>query len=180
MVGVLAAAVAVLAVATALNLTLLFAVIRKLRASEARQAAAAPEASMPAPGTEIGSFLIAAGDDSMISDASIADAMTVACVMPGCSPCKTQIAAFRENPRSAPDKTVFFVFGGIGDPETDELAASLAGLGQVAVTQTASEVGVALGDVSSFPTLMRTEGGKLAAVGRTWEEIGAGTVATVR
>ncbi|GAA2026056.1 hypothetical protein GCM10009839_25450 [Catenulispora yoronensis] len=179
MVGVLAAAVAVLAVVTGLNLVLLFAVIRKLRTTEARLGTA-PVATLPKQGSEIGSFLIAAEDDSMISDASIGDGMTVACVMPGCAPCKTQIAAFRERPRSAPEKTVFFVFGGQGEPETEELVTSLAGLGQVAVTQTAGAVGVALDDVTSFPTLLRTEGGRIAAVGRTWEDIGAVAVATVR
>jgi len=178
MVGVLTAIVAVLVPLTVLNLILLFAVVRELRESEAGELPL--EAELPAVGTRIGAFLTAATDDSVISDASIAEGMTVACVLTGCPPCKQQIAAFRDHPRSAPDKTVFFVFGEDGAPETAELAASLAGLGRVAVTVTGGGVGMALGDVTSFPTLLRTDGGRIAASGRTWDEIGAGTVASVR
>jgi hypothetical protein len=148
---------------------LLFAVIRRLRAAEA--GLGGPQPTLPQVDAAIGTFLVAATDDTVLSGDQVADDFVVAFVSPTCGPCKTQLAEFRAAPRSAADRTVFFVNGIAEDAETAEFAASLTGLGRVAYTTVGDATGTAFGGVDSFPTLLRTSGGKIAAAGRTWEAI---------
>lgn len=169
MVGVLTGLVAVLTVLTVLNLVLLFAVIRRLRTAEAGHGTA--QLTLPEAGAPIGSFLTAAMDDSVLSEEQLADDFVVAFVSPTCGPCKTQLADFRATPRSAPERTVFFVNGSANDAQSAEFAASLAGLGRVAYAAVGDAASTAFGGVDSFPTLLRTGGGKIAATGRTWDAI---------
>lgn len=158
MLAVLTAVVAVLAALTVVNLTLLFAVIRRLKESEAKHAA--PEASLPAVGTAIGSSVAPA----------VADKKFVACVLTGCEPCEAQIKALRSETRFSPEDIVFFVFGNGDTAAEDILVDSLAGLGSVVRTATEAppDAAFALGGVTSFPTLLRTDGERILAAEHTW------------
>ncbi|MEY9935502.1 hypothetical protein ABH926_010184 [Catenulispora sp. GP43] len=169
MVGVLTGLVAVLTVLTVFNLVLLFAVIRRLRSAEAGHGAA--QLTLPQVGAPIGTFMAGATDDTVLSGEQLADDFVVAFVSPTCAPCKTQLADFRATPRSAPERTVFFVNGSADDAQSAEFATSLADLGRVAFASVGDAASTAFGGVDSFPTLLRTGGGKIEATGRTWDAI---------
>lgn len=158
MLAALTAVVAVLVPLTAVNLILLFAVIRRLRDAESRTASQNP--TLPAVGTAVG-----AEAASLVADKKFA-----ACVLVGCEPCAAQIEALRTDTRFSPEDIVFFVFGG-DDEATAELAASVADLGTVVRTTVGGPVGAALGGVTSFPTLLRTDGERILAAERTWEAL---------
>jgi hypothetical protein len=162
--------VAVLAPVTAFNLFLLFAVIRRLRVLSA--ASTTPAASLPEVGLAIGDFVATALDGAIVSTADLAGgARNVVCFMVGCEPCKTQMAAMRADERLDRERTLVFVFG---DPlgEADrELAESVRDLGTVALLPMGDQVADALGGIEGFPTLIRTEGGKIAAISRRWDQI---------
>ncbi|ACU74688.1 hypothetical protein Caci_5830 [Catenulispora acidiphila DSM 44928] len=159
MLAVLTAVVAVLVPLTAVNLIMLFAVIRRLREAESRQAP--PNVALPAAGTRIG------------ADAAplLADKKFAACVLVGCEPCAQQIEALRTDTRFAPEDIVFFVFGGDDPATTADLAASVSGLGTVVQTAVGGAIAASLGGITSFPTLLRTDGEQILAAERSWSAL---------
>ena len=166
MLGLVTVVVAILVPITVLNLVLLLAVIRRLRQSETTSAGR----PLPASGASIGSFMAVTVDDSVVTDADVAD-MYVACVMPNCAPCKAQIAELRSKQLVPAERVVFFVFGGPGDESTLELATSLTDLGRVAIADPDGEMAAALGGVDSYPTLLKTAGGRIVAAERSWADL---------
>jgi hypothetical protein len=173
MVGALAAAVVFLTVLTLINLTLLFAVIRKLRGMQ--HGTGAPAEQLPAVGLRVGAFEAPALDGSVLTMADVAGAdgadVLVACVMTGCEPCARFIASLQDGSPAGFDRTFFFITGDPRSEATAELAAELAGLGRVAMMPEDGPVGPAFGGVHSFPTVLRVADGVVAASGRKLDEV---------
>jgi hypothetical protein len=166
------AVVGILGAATALNIVLLLAVLRRMREFEAgNQVPAAVK--LPAPGTRVGSFRATATDGSVITEADLADdTHYLGFLLVGCKPCKAQIAEMRSSGRFDPERVIFFVAG--GDPSAEQTRAlmdSVQDLGRVAAMDWPGPVGAAMSGIRAFPTLLRIESGVIVAAGSRWEEI---------
>ncbi|WP_344662793.1 hypothetical protein [Catenulispora subtropica] len=174
MVSFLTALVVVLTPLTLLNLTLLFAVIRRLRAAEAPTGPRPDHLdTLPVPkaGDLVAPFRAQTLDGTAVTDLDLGPADILMCLMPGCDPCKTQLAAVRA---TTPDRLLLLVFGiSEEDPAALTLATSVHDLGRVLITSIDGPIGRALGGVGAFPTFLRVADGAIAAVAGTWAEIAA-------
>jgi hypothetical protein len=173
--GVLTVTVAVLAPLTVFNLFLLFAVIRRLRTAGT---ANVPHVdTLPAVGLAVGGFTAATLDGRVLGGDDLAGTpRNVVCFMVGCEPCKTQIAAMRADGGLDRERTLVFVFGDPRGEADRELAASVRDLGTVALLPMGDPVATAFGGIDGFPTLMRTENGRIVASARRWADVGAAEV----
>lgn len=164
MTGVLLAVTAVLAVATAANLALLFAVVRRLRTVEA---SLNPPSVLPAVGTRIGEFRAVDTDGTPLTRDDLAGGPhLVAYVMPGCQPCHAALTALRTDTGFDRARTLVLVAGDPGAAATGDVVALADGLGRIAVVEPAGAVATAFGGVDSFPTLLSVRDGRVAASGR--------------
>ena len=162
----------ILGAATALNIILLRAVLRRMREFETgNQVPAAIR--LPAVGTRVGSFRAAATDGSVITEADLADGTGYLWfLLAGSEPCRARIAEMRSSGRFDPERVILFVAG--GDPaaeQTRELMDGLRDLGRVAAMEWPGPVGAAMSGIRAFPTLLRIESGVIAAAGTRCEEV---------
>jgi len=161
----LAMAVLVMGIVTVVNLVLLFAVIRRLRATEG--SLALPH--LPAIGQPVGRFSVRALDSTQISDRDLALGSTiVGFVTPGCGPCKDLTQALQAEPWTGP-LPVIFVTGPA--EEAHALAEALASAVRTALVPEGGEVAGAFGGIEGYPTLVRVLDGVVVAAGRSLESV---------
>ncbi|GAA2808843.1 hypothetical protein RMN57_06535 [Kitasatospora sp. CM 4170] len=155
----------VLGIATAANLVLTFAVIRRLRTLEEGGGTGAPDA-LPAVGTAVGEFtaVTTSGEEVSAADVAAGDAFA-GFVMVGCTPCGTLIESLAGGAATGAADPLFFVVGDPESPETRRMTAALGPVGRVAVVAERSAATAAFGQVSAFPTLLRIKDGVIAAAG---------------
>jgi hypothetical protein len=167
---------AVLVVATAANMVLLFAVVRRLRLLEAGMVEPALPA-LPAPGTRISAFPVAAGDPvdddvDLVDDADLAGGPhLIAFVMPGCDPCHAVLTSLRGDKRFDPARTMIFVAGEPGDAQTRQVLDLAAGLGRTAILEQDGPVTAAFGSIDAFPTLLSVRDWRVVSSGRSLREV---------
>ncbi|MEU8588821.1 hypothetical protein AB0C59_17745 [Streptomyces sp. NPDC048664] len=153
-----------LGVATAANLALTFAVVRRLRVLEEGGTSAA--AVLPSTGTAVAEFsaVTTTGEEVTAADVAGGDAFA-AFVMVGCTPCGNLIESLAGGASTGAENPLFFV---VGDPESQEarrMAGTLGAIGRVAVVAEHSSATAAFGRIGAFPTLLRLKDGVIAAAG---------------
>ncbi|MGW4891990.1 hypothetical protein ACWEQL_06935 [Kitasatospora sp. NPDC004240] len=170
MLTALIALAVVLGIATAANLVLTFAVIRRLRALE--EGGTGAPAALPAVGTPVGEFsaVTISGQEVTRADVTAGDAFA-GFVMVGCTPCGALLESLAAGAATGSDDPLFFVVGDPENPETRRMTATLAPVGRVAVVAEKSPATAAFGHISAFPTLLRIEDGLIAAAGHDLDEV---------
>jgi len=170
MLTALIAAAVVLGIATAANLVLTFAVIRRLRALE--EGGTAAPASLPAVGTAVAEFsaVTIAGEEVTAADVAVGDAFA-GFVMVGCTPCGRLIESLADGAVTGADDPLFFVVGDPEDPETRRMTAALDPVGRVAVVDEKSSATAAFGQISAFPTLLRLKDGVIAVASHDLDDV---------
>ncbi|WP_030461677.1 hypothetical protein [Kitasatospora sp. NRRL B-11411] len=162
---------AALGIATALNLSLTFAVIRRLREIESRPIGPGMD-RLPAVGTAIGGFDAGTTAGGRLGRADLAAGEFLAgFVMTGCGPCADLVAELDRTAAVDTEKTLFFV---TGDPEAEEtaaLAAKLGRFGRVVLVGHNSSVTAAFGGVMAYPTLLRIRDGVITHAGTTLDVV---------
>jgi hypothetical protein len=167
---------AVLVVATAANMVLLFAVVRRLRLLEAGLVEPALPA-LPAPGTRIPGFPVAAAgedlaDGDLADDADLAGGPhLIAFVMPGCDPCHAVLTSLRADKRFDPARTMIFVAGEPGDPQTRQVLDLADGLGRTVILEQDGPVTAAFGSIDAFPTLLSVRDWRVVSSGRSLRDV---------
>ncbi|MFD0275217.1 hypothetical protein ACFVHB_15120 [Kitasatospora sp. NPDC127111] len=170
MLTALIALAVVLGIATAANLVLTFAVIRRLRTLE-EGGTGAPDA-LPAVGTAVGGFSAVTTTGAEVTEADVADGDAFAgFVMVGCTPCGKLIESLAGGAATGADDPLFFVVGDPESPETRRMAATLAPVGRVSVVAEKSPATAAFGRISAFPTLLRLKDGVIAAAGHDLDDV---------
>ncbi|WP_405358874.1 hypothetical protein OG535_05965 [Kitasatospora sp. NBC_00085] len=170
MLTALIALAVVLGIATAANLVLTFAVIRRLRTLE-EGGPGAPDA-LPAVGTAVGEFsaVTTFGEELTVADVASGDAFA-GFVMVGCTPCGTLIDSLAGGAATGADDPLFFVIGDPESPETRRMTAALGAVGRVAVVAEKSSATAAFGQVGAFPTLLRLKDGVITAAGHELADV---------
>jgi hypothetical protein len=154
-------AIAVLGAATALNLLLTLAVIRRLGDLRSAQRSQ-HDPGLPAPGTPIGVFDTVDVSGATLSHHDVASGESrVVFLMSGCGPCADVRAALR---RLAPEsgRLLVFVAADPMNPETTEILESLPRWARVALTPTAGGPVAAAFHVSAFPAVLKIKDGAVA------------------
>ncbi|MEV0454983.1 TlpA family protein disulfide reductase [Catellatospora methionotrophica] len=169
--------VAVLAVATVLNLLLCLAVIRKLRAAPD---GVAEDPHLPVAGTAVGDFTVPAGE-AVLRRAALPGTVVAGFFSASCAPCKTTIARIAAGEHDLPSgERLWFVVADAGDPAAEAMVAGLSGSGPVAVVDGADPVLRAFGGVNGYPTLLEIRDGTIRAAAHDLDELrslaGAGRV----
>lgn len=166
---VVSIALAVLALA---NLFLLLGVSARLRLLHAASRARPPADRLPEVGREIRSFEVVVEGESgapLTHRAFAAGTTIVGFFATGCRKCARLRAALIETPPVHP--TVLMIHGDPGDAEALAMGTPLVDVGRVAYFE---DLGVARAfGVLGYPTLLRIEDGRIAAVGRALEDVGA-------
>ncbi|AEV87843.1 hypothetical protein ACWT_6830 [Actinoplanes sp. SE50] len=156
-----AVALALVGAVTVLNLFLLTAVMRRLRAHEAAHAPAA--LALPEPGHRIGAFRTTTPD--ALSEEDLAEPAVVLFVMPGCAPCHELLDAVPDAGFD-PARTFVLVAGDAALAPTRELAALVRPLGRVAVIDPDGPVTAAFGGIRGYPTVVHVAAGRVVAADR--------------
>ena len=161
----LAVAVGLLAVVTAFNLLLMFAVIRRLRAAATAvpPAATSVRSGQPAAGQQVAPFTARTLDGTDLSDSDLRTGTTVAVFLTAtCPPCR-DVAASLSTLDLAAQRLVVFVVDGGGE-EASAFAATLPPAARVALVPIAGPVTRAF-EVSLFPTVLVVLDGAVAFAG---------------
>ncbi|WP_354645354.1 hypothetical protein [Kitasatospora camelliae] len=152
MLPALIALTALLAIATAANLLLTFAVVRRLRAVEE---AGPPAPRRPPVGTRVADFTAPAVSGRTVTRADLLGGeRVVGFLQVGCGPCADLIDTLAGHPALAALPGYFFVSGDPSDPLAREMAGKLGVLGEVALVGDGLDVPAAFGGVEAFPTLL--------------------------
>jgi hypothetical protein len=164
---VVAIALAVLALA---NLFLLLGVAARLRLLHRAARVRPPLDRLPEVGRAIRAFEVEGTSGDLLTDRAFAAGTTiVGFFATGCRKCARLRAALVETPPVHP--TVVMINGDPGDAETLAMGAPLVDIGRIAYFE---DLGVARAfGVLGYPTLLRVEDGRIAAVGRALEDVGA-------
>jgi hypothetical protein len=172
---------AVVAVATAVNLVLLLAVVRRLRLLEARGPQPFVPSALPAAGTVVGSFRAADTSGAEMTEADLAGGpRLVAFVMTGCDPCHGVLTSLRTDTRFDPARTLILVAGEAGSARAREVLELADGLGRVAMVEHGGPVTVAFGRVDGFPALLSVRDGVVVSSGRQLDDVApAGSLSPV-
>lgn len=165
---VLTVAVVLLAAATAGNLLLTFALIRRVRDLQNRTVAPHDD-GLPAPGTPVGPFSLErlGGGAFGTEDLATGDVL-VGFFAAGCSPCTTVVADLLDDPPA--ERFVALVDSGEPEP-TAALATRLAAIAEVAVVPWDSTVPAAFGQ-EGFPALLRVRDGVIVEAARARAGLG--------
>jgi hypothetical protein len=173
----LAVAVGLLAVLTALNLLILLGVVRRLRTISATGGAPAtstPAEVLPPAGTRVGSFTLTAVDGTQVSEADLAEGRSLVVMLsPSCSPCRdtaTKLAAQRD---TLPDRTFILLRTEMDEPELDGMLAILdilAGVAKVATFTGGDDVEQAFAS-RGYPTGIAVENGVVTASSFTYTDV---------
>jgi hypothetical protein len=160
---------AILSLATAANLVLLFAVIRRLRMLEAGGPATS---GLPSAGTRIAGFR-ATDSDGRRTDVGdfTGGPHLVAFVMTNCNPCHAMLSALRTDTRFDPARTFIFIAGQPGHPATQEVLDLARGLGRTTIVDHDGPVAAAFGGVDAFPTLVSVLDGRVVSSGRSLDDV---------
>jgi hypothetical protein len=164
---------AILALATAANLMLLFAVTRRLRMLETRTGPPGSESfALPGPGTHVAPFRVTdiAGVPADESDLA-GGPYLVAFVMTGCDPCHAVLTSLRADRRFDPARTLIFVAGEPGTPHTQQVLDLADGLGRAAVIEHGGAVTSAFGNIDGFPALMAVRDRRVLSSGRSLDDV---------
>ena len=163
----LAVAVGLLTVAVAVDLLITFALIRRVRASEAVDSPVEPSA-VPSIGAFLGDFDVTADDGSRLTrqDVEVGTHRFVF-VLPECGGCGELIAAL--DPAAVPDPALTFVVAGMEhDPATDALVSSIPADVRVVRSPLGGGMSRAF-KVAAFPTVVSVTDGQVARVSTTLE-----------
>jgi len=164
---------AIAAAVAVLNLMLVFALIGRVRALQetvAAQGAAVVDRSLPRPGRRVGAFEVSTTRGDRITQDSLRDeAMLVGFFITGCTSCEGIRSQLLADPPALPLLT--FIHAN-GDAEAARaIGEALAPVASVAYFDDRNDtVGEAFGTVR-YPTLLRIEGGVVAASGRNIEDV---------
>jgi hypothetical protein len=169
MTSILIVITVVLACVTGTNLLLLFAVVRRLRGIEA---GVNPPDPLPAAGFRIGEFRTGSteGVSAMLDDLAGGPHL-IAFVMPACQPCHTVLTSLRTDNGFDPARTLVLISGDSADSATRAVITLADGLGRTAVIDPDGQVAAAFGGIDSFPTLLSVRDGRVAASGRTLDDV---------
>lgn len=160
---------AILAIATAANLVLLFAVIRRLRTLKA---GGPVMSALPSPGTRIAAFHVTDSDGRRTDDADLTGGPhLVAFVMTNCDPCHAALSALRTDTRFDPARTFIFIAGEPGHAATQQVLSLAHGLGRTATVEHDGPVAAAFGGVDAFPTLVTVRDGRVVSSGRSLDDV---------
>jgi len=160
----------VLTVVALANLVLLLGIVARLRVLHTAALARAPVSRLPEVGRPVRPFELVEAGGAAITDRGLATGTTVVGFFTtGCRKCARVRAALVERPPAHP--TVLLINGNPDEAETQAMGAALVGVGQVGYFEDLA-VPRAFG-VLGYPTLLRIEDGRIAAVGRDLDDIGA-------
>lgn len=168
----LVAAVVALAMVCTFNTFLCFAVVARLRAVTAGQAALPGDPfGGPVAGERIGDFATTALDGGPLSTADLDAPTAVLFFAPECTPCQEERAALiaRREPLAA--NTVVFVSGNPEDPLATEFAGGLPTGVRVAFVTDDDPVTRAFGGIRGYPTLLRVERATVTVVGHDLDTV---------
>ncbi|HEY1486767.1 MAG TPA: hypothetical protein VGF84_11740 [Micromonosporaceae bacterium] len=169
MTAILIVITVVLACVTSANLLLLFAVVRRLREIEA---SVNPPDRLPAAGFRIGEFRTGTTEGvPVVLDDLAGGPHLVAFVMPACHPCHAVLTSLRTDNGFDPARTLVLVSGDSANGETRAVIALADGLGRTVVIDPDGPVAAAFGGIDSFPTLLSVRDGRVAASGRTLDDV---------
>ncbi|MCM2420609.1 hypothetical protein [Streptomyces sp. RKAG293] len=162
---------AVLGIATALNLSLTFAVIRRVKDIEAGSGEGGRK--LPPVGLSVGEFRAETVTGRPVARTDVAAGERfVGFVMVGCGPCAQLIESLDGDGgllRTGGTEPLFFV---VGEAGSEVIAAKLSAVGEVAVLADETEVAAAFGNVASYPTLLRLRDGVVTHAGHTLDGVG--------
>ena len=129
----LAVAVGLLAVLTALNLFILLGVVRRLRTMPASTGATPPPDVLPPAGTRIGPFNLTAVDGRTVTEADLATGTSLVVLLsPSCSPCQDTAHKLASQRDILPASTFVLIRTELDEPDLDAMLATLEGVGTVA------------------------------------------------
>ncbi|MEV8100272.1 hypothetical protein [Kitasatospora sp. NPDC085879] len=152
MLPALIALTVLLAIATATNLLLTFALVRRMRAIEAT---GLRTPRRPPAGTPVADFTVRSVGGRTIGRGDLLGGdRLVGFLQVGCGPCAELIADVTRLVATPVLPAYFFVSGDPSDPRTREMAAQLAAIGEAALVGDGLEVATAFGGVEAFPTLL--------------------------
>jgi hypothetical protein len=167
---VLCAIVAAVAILNLMLNTALIGRVRTLQETAAAQGATAVDRSLPRPGRRVGPFDVSTTRGDRITQDSLRDEATlVGFFITGCTTCEGIREQLLAEPPSLP--LVTFIHSN-GDAEAARaIGEALAPVASVAYFDDRNDtVGEAFGTVR-YPTLLRIEGGVVAASGRTLQDV---------
>ena len=166
---VLTVAVVLLAAATAANLLLTFALIRRVRDLQNRSVVPHDD-GLPAAGTPVGPFSIErVGGGSLGTEDLATGDVLVGFFAAGCTPCTAVVADLLDDPPA--ERFVAFVDSGEAEP-TEDLATRLSAIAEVvAVVPWDSTVPAAFGQ-EGFPALLRVRDGVIVEAARARAGLG--------
>ncbi|MCX4750515.1 hypothetical protein OG455_34245 [Kitasatospora sp. NBC_01287] len=177
MLATLSVLASVLGIATAVNLSLTFAVIRRLREMEAGQGGAAAE-KLPPTGFPVAEFTAETVSGRSLSRADIAGGEAlVGFVMVGCGPCAQLIDSLTGGADTGVADPLFFVIGDPSSAEAQGIAGKLSPVGDVALVADVPALTAAFGGVRSYPTLIRLRDGVIVQAGHNLDGVRAPTAA---
>ena len=161
---------AVLATVALSNLFVSFALIGRLRVLDSRlHATSAGDAMLPRPGERVRPFRATTADGQLITADRLEQGATlVGFFSPDCRECKRVVADLFAHPPTLPIFAV--VEGNRGLPASATLVAELGRLGLVAYGDDNDGLQQAF-QLSSFPTLIRTQDGTVAAAGHQLSDV---------
>ncbi|MEV6520421.1 TlpA disulfide reductase family protein [Longispora sp. NPDC051575] len=163
--AILAAAVILVGLLTALNLFLTFGVIRRLRehTRTLEQVAGGHQGDiMLAAGTAIGAFAATTTTGTTVTDATLNGPTLVGFFSPTCEPCKERLPQFLEYARSFDGRVLAVAVG--PDADVADLLTSLRPVADVVVETDDGPVNKAFG-VSGYPALCLVDDGVVVASG---------------
>ena len=129
----LAVAVGLLAVLTALNLFILLGVVRRLRTMPAAGGTTAPPEVLPPTGARIGAFALTTTDGTVVTEADVAIGTSLVVMLsPSCSPCQDSADKLAAQRDLLPANTLVLIRTEMDEPDLDAMLAKLAGVGKVA------------------------------------------------
>ncbi len=161
---------AVLATVALSNLLVSFALIGRLRSLDSMvRAGASGDAMLPRPGDRVRPFRATTADGQLVTaDRLERGATLVGFFSPDCRECKLVVADLFAHPPAFP---MFAVVAGNPDvPASRTLVAELGRLGLVAYGDDNDGLQKAF-QLSSFPTLIRTQDGTVAAAGHLLSDV---------
>jgi hypothetical protein len=176
----LAAGVGIVAVAVLFNLSLSFAIVRRLRlerSSAASGGSTVKSDRLPPAGKLVGEFRVLTADDNELTQEEISRGKTlVAFVMPGCPPCQEfkEDIAKRLDVLQRVDRALFLVQG--EGEAAQAVVDSFSPLGDVALITPDHEIHDAFGGMIGFPGLVVLARGVVVAAGYRLSDVSAGLV----
>jgi len=159
-----------LAVIALANLALLLGLVARMRVLETAAAAGAPAQRLPELGRAIRPFELTTATGEALDHQGLAGGTTlIGFFAAGCRKCARVRSALIADPPALP--VVVMINGDPDEPEARSMGTPLLGVGRVAYFEDLT-VARAFG-VLGYPTLLRVEDGKIAAVGRDLDDVGA-------